>query len=106
MAEEEPKLAFDYFAIYQSSFLLLASIKVALGTEFTNWLEDQIPTFNSNDNRLLRHLPHFLFDTMPEAQKKGKAVTTGDSVLAKIGRHRRICITKSEGPKSFDCWCN
>lgn len=86
MAEEEPKLAFNYFAIYQSSFLLLASIKVELGTEFTNWLDREFPNHDSNDNRLLRYLPYYVFGKLPEVQKKSKAATTEDNILARVGR--------------------
>ena len=74
MAEEEPKLVFDYFAIYQSSFLLLASIKVALGNEFTDWLDDQCLDHDSNDNRLLRHLPQFVLERFNE-----------NDILARVG---------------------
>ena len=86
MAEEEPKLAFNYFAIYQSSFLLLASIKVALGTEFTDWLNRNFPNHDSNDNRLLHYLPFYVFGKLETVQEKSKAVTTGDNILARVGR--------------------
>lgn len=84
--EEEPKLAFNYFAIYQSSFILLAAIKMELGTEFTDWLDHLFPNHASNDNRCLHHLPHFVFDKLSKAQKKDKAGTTEDNILARVGR--------------------
>lgn len=86
MAEEEPKLAFNYFAIYESSFLLLASIKVALGTDFTNWLDREFPNQDSNDNRLLHLLPLYVFGKLETVQMKSKAVTTEDDILARVGR--------------------
>ena len=89
MEEEKPKLSFNYFAFYQSSWQALASIVAELGPEYTEWLDLRSPRHNRNINYCLHNVPHFVFakfsyEKLQGGRKSGKAVATKEDTLARV----------------------
>ena len=87
MLEEEPKLAFNYCAIFESSWHLLALIATELGTEFIDSLNSGAPKHDRNNiNQCLHYLPQPIFAKLAKERKRSKAVATKEDILARVAR--------------------
>ena len=60
IAAEEPGLRFDYQALNEQCFLLLATIEMNIGGRFATWVADAMG-LDTNVNNYLHFLPSFIF---------------------------------------------
>lgn len=95
MAEEQPKLVFDYFNLNRSCWMLLLAVYKEIREEFTAYLPQEFRGVNRNI--MLHTLPTFIF--IQFAMEGGKKDAGKENILSRVGRVMDAYISeKAQNP--------